>query len=489
MNMQQQAPMTGTRNPLLAGALVLLVAALFSAGFHHWDEHFQILEFAGWKLGLSPASDLPWEFEARLRPALQPAIVVALHRFMALFGTPDPFLLNTLLRLAMAALSWVGAVLLLRGQLRDNPTLQDDRLHNWYSFLAFFLWFFVYHAVRFSSEGLSAALFIIAYATYVHPAKPLRPVHLLGIGLLLGLAFVARYQVGFMIAGLLGWSLFVARHGWQRVVWVAAGALCSVCLGVLLDRWFYGAWTLTLWTYFEQNLLVGKAASFGTEPWWEYFAEVFNRAVPPFSLLFLLPPMLYMAMRRRDPLTWVVLPFLLVHILIGHKEIRFLFPLIAFLPPLVIGGLALVRNKWWPELLERRATRFAAKAFMWVHIPLLLVIMLKPADADAGLYRTLYRNYPQQIKLLHNDEHPYHRVADINFLRRPGLQLVQQVEGEWPSDAQYLWVSRTSEVPPADAGKARLVYSSFPEWITRFNVGGWVDRTDRWYVWELRRSE
>ena len=43
------------------GLLLILVAALRSEGFHHPDEHFQVLEFAGAKLGRTPWSALPWE--------------------------------------------------------------------------------------------------------------------------------------------------------------------------------------------------------------------------------------------------------------------------------------------------------------------------------------------------------------------------------------------------------------------------------------------
>ncbi|MBK5097796.1 MAG: hypothetical protein JJE01_08435 [Gemmatimonadetes bacterium] len=53
------------RNWLLVALVLNLAAAYFSWGFHQFDEHFQILEFANYKLGNSPASDLPWEFSIR----------------------------------------------------------------------------------------------------------------------------------------------------------------------------------------------------------------------------------------------------------------------------------------------------------------------------------------------------------------------------------------------------------------------------------------
>ena len=126
------------------GAAALLCAVVFSEGVHHADEHYQILEFAGWKLGITPADQLPWEFAERMRPALQPAIVVAVHSALAVFGEPDPFMVAMLMRAFAAALSFLAALLLLRGQLRESPALMEKGWLRLYLFLAFFLWFGVY---------------------------------------------------------------------------------------------------------------------------------------------------------------------------------------------------------------------------------------------------------------------------------------------------------------------------------------------------------
>ena len=56
---------------LLVVALVLhLITSVVVINPVHFDEHFQILEFAHARLGLSPVEALPWEFEERIRPTL-----------------------------------------------------------------------------------------------------------------------------------------------------------------------------------------------------------------------------------------------------------------------------------------------------------------------------------------------------------------------------------------------------------------------------------
>jgi len=56
------------RQSLLLLAAVTLVTAWFSITFYFPDEHYQVLEFVSYKLGITRSSDLPWEFSARIRP-------------------------------------------------------------------------------------------------------------------------------------------------------------------------------------------------------------------------------------------------------------------------------------------------------------------------------------------------------------------------------------------------------------------------------------
>jgi GPI mannosyltransferase 3 len=71
-----RACLPGTRvSRLVAAAVVVrILTAWFNGGYFHPDEHWQILEFAWYKLGHEPASILPWEFPAQIRPGLQPWI-------------------------------------------------------------------------------------------------------------------------------------------------------------------------------------------------------------------------------------------------------------------------------------------------------------------------------------------------------------------------------------------------------------------------------
>ena len=95
---------------LLALALIIL-AAWRSLGFYHYDEHFQLLEYAAnVKRGITPTTDVPWEYQNRIRPWFQPAIALATLNLFERLGDRNPFDAAAFLRLLSGLLSWIALV-------------------------------------------------------------------------------------------------------------------------------------------------------------------------------------------------------------------------------------------------------------------------------------------------------------------------------------------------------------------------------------------
>ena len=106
LNMRQKE-----RQAFLLALFLLILTSYFSVGYHHFDEHFQILEFAGLKLDLTTQSELPWEYHSQMRAALQPAIVVGAHAAFRVLGLAEnPFTIAFLLRCTSAILSLVAKI-------------------------------------------------------------------------------------------------------------------------------------------------------------------------------------------------------------------------------------------------------------------------------------------------------------------------------------------------------------------------------------------
>lgn len=296
------------------------VASYYSFGFHHPDEHFQILEFANYWVGLVPdASALPWEFGAQIRPWMQPMLHGIVMKAALWLHAYNPFTLAFLFRLFYAALNIWGMTLLWQ-ELKKRFTLNPL----WFLWISL-LWFLPYIHVRTSSENLSGIFLTFAFVVYLRSQK------YFWTGVLFGFAFVARSQIAL---GLFGFGLFLLvrdRKITRNQLYLFFGFLLPVALGTVLDRIGYGNWVFTPYRYFKVNLVDGVAATFNPYPWYQYFIWI-AQLNPLISLPLFAGFCLYLVKLRRDALGWFCLAFFALHLLITNKEYRFFFPILNFIP-------------------------------------------------------------------------------------------------------------------------------------------------------------
>lgn len=472
----------------LIAAIIFLLTSIFSGGYHHFDEHFQILEFAGLKLGWTEEVNLPWEYDAQIRPALQPFFVYLLYQSTSTIMEVTPFELAFFLRLLSALLSFYSIYLFYR-VIKPQFLLEKHQLY--FLLIAFFLWFGLYNHVRFSSENISGVLFLIGYSQYFLSEKT-DVSKFIFIGLILGFATIIRFHVGFMVFGFALWMGLIKNEKLFRLLYVLTGLMFAFLCGSFIDYWFYGQWTFTAWNYFEQNLILGKAASFGVEPWYYYLREILFNALPPFSLAYLIAPILYFYFRPKDSVTWLLLPFILVHFIVGHKELRFMFVIISFLPVLMVTALEIIENRF-KKNWQKKSVGLFIKGFWITNLILAAVVMIKPADSHIDLYRTIYKNYKNETQLYFIGKNPYKRVENIHFYKRQKLTITEldsiNTLDFFTTDVPTLVATNQSDLVSSLDKRGKQIYSSFPEWIKHFNFNNWMERTNIWYVFEINQSE
>lgn len=150
------------RNRYFLAVFVLIsVAAYFSLGYHHADEHFQILEFAALKLKLTQPADLAWEYHFQMRPAMQPALTVLIYKLVHFFYEENNFITVIILKCLSGLLTFTGIFLLykiFKKELNTNYSLIKILLLS-----SCFAWFFYYCGIRYSSETWSGGFFIIGF--------------------------------------------------------------------------------------------------------------------------------------------------------------------------------------------------------------------------------------------------------------------------------------------------------------------------------------
>lgn len=498
--------------------VVHILSAWFNEGFHQFDEHFQVIEFASYKRGVTPVTALPWEFPARIRPAMQPAIAFAVFEAMDSAGVFQPFRAMFILRLISALFGWATAVIITLYALRWLKQERSQRLLIWLSAL---FWCAPYLHARFSSESWSAMALFLGVITVLYGSES-SPAHqglrrwciMAAGGLLLGFSFEMRFQSAIAVAGFIAWLGAYKRH-WRESMAILGGIACMLGVGAVLDAWLYGAYVFPPWNYVNVNLMQGMAATFGVEPWWWYFTTfALWLAVPPLGIIALIGLGWACCRYWRNPFVWVFVPFVAVHCLIGHKEERFLFPMIFAVPVLlalavegILSNDSSPWQRWAQSALEQRWLRITVIVLNGI---LLAVMTIKPASTQIPIYEYCYDSAARSaapLVVYSLDGSPYQFDNAIKTLPPMEIMFYQPINfrvesvtekelrtalAQAQQTNQSLLFFHKSK-PPSVLSDTNIVEtvvaSSFPTWTRFVNINHWMERSNVWMIYECRLKQ
>lgn len=464
--------------------LCLLCAAFYSTGFHQIDEHFQILEYAGLKLGLTTLDKLPWEFHEKMRPAFQPAIAFITYKVFSFLSSPNPFWVTTALRVLSALLSFWSMVWVF---LAFKKQITSPLLQQWFLWLSFLTWFLFYNHVRFSSENWAGVFFCLG-VSYFFLTTTLKTRKVFFVGIFFGLSFLCRFQAALLILGFFLWLVLIFKASPAKILSLLFGFLVVSLFGILLDHWLYGDWPLTALNYFKQNIVINKVDTFGVNPWWFYIKKLCEDAIPPFSLMIPVSFLAYFFIQPKGALTWALIPFLVVHFLIGHKETRFLFPLIGLVPFIVIYFLQFLETKTLS--FDTPLAKKAMGTYLFLNLFFSLFVILRPAKGNIALYHSLYELYPEPTVLYYRFRDPYFEVNSFHFYSRPTLK-TQKTSSfstipKLTTQRSLLASTLFDRELEAHLNAARI-YATYPDWLYVFHDKGWIRLGNTFFIDEVVR--
>lgn len=494
------------RKLYIIGLLLFVATAYFSEGFYHEDEHFQLLEFARYKTGDIPASELPWEYGEKMRPTFQVSVVYVVFKLTDLMGISDPFIVTTVLRLMVALLSFIALYMFTK---HYKSELTNQSAINWFVTLSLFLWYVPFLSVRFSSEALAAIFLIFSIVQFKNIELRKNPsLSYYLVGLLLGLSFISRYQMGFIVFGFFMWILLINKQSIKNISLTVVGFLFSFGFGIICDYWFYGEWLLSAYNYFYQNLIENKAANYGTSPFWFYSLDTVLFVFPLFGVI-VVPCFIYFFIKYpKHIFTWLLVPFILIHHLIGHKEMRFLFPLFPFLPFIIVSVL---QNIKWIKYF-----RFIKYPFWALNLIFLILMSFKPAYDNVGVFKYLYRKSeampvyfishqtPFRMYLPEIAKQPFRQGVDLNmeYYYKKGfyphaMVNINALDSALNANPQKsLLVARTISYEQTLGNemnlkniKHRVVYQTYHSHFRNFNYFNWMSIEDVgvWTIVEVEK--
>jgi phosphatidylinositol glycan class B len=326
---------------ITAGAAVFVVA--FAArllpvfvfpGINHPDEVFQTVEQAH---RLVFGSGLvPWEFVYGTRSWVLPGALAGLMMLASQF-CDGPSCYMPIIGSVLAALGAASALC---------PFLWGTRFFGTAGgivagiFAA--VWIdSVYFGPRALSDSVAAHILVIGlYATTPGQPEAATWRRAAVAGALLSLAALLRVQLLPAIALTGVWGMFTTFRK-QRLAFIASSLSIGLLYGVI-DALTWGYPFESLWRNVVANLYYGVQAEFGISPWYWYLPAVLECWTGLGAVMSAL--CLIGALRLPQPFVASGL-ILLTCSLIGHKELRFIYP--AILLAVIVSGIGLAQLVLW----------------------------------------------------------------------------------------------------------------------------------------------
>ena len=379
-----------------------MISAFNSTGYYHPDEHYQIIQFAEYKQGLT--KEVSWEYAKKMRSCLQPSLCMYLFSILRKSGIENPFTMALILRLITATLSLLITTIFISAA---SP-LVDKKNRYLFILASYNLWFLPFINVRFSSEtwsGLFAMLAIAALITAVYTDSKSR---LWLVGSLLGVGFLCRFQLIIPCLSVFAWCHFVAKFRLAYIVQMLSAFLVVCIFGVLLDSWFYNENTIAFLNYVQINVFQNAAAFYGEKPWYTLILYILGGGGYCWGIIFIASIFLLTQQNYKSIFVWFTIPFLILHALSPHKEMRFLFPLVNFIPIILILAYQASRNLGLKvNCLTVRIILITLAVFN--SICLITTIFQGPRSGEGEVAKFLYETYQgKKINLITSiDAHPF----------------------------------------------------------------------------------
>ncbi|MBC7659479.1 MAG: hypothetical protein H7249_07195 [Chitinophagaceae bacterium] len=206
--------------------------------------------------------------------------------------------------------------------------------------------------------------------------------------LLLTLGTSFRLQLGVTAVGL---SLVALRRfGWRRtlpplVLGVMIGLLPLMAIDIMTVK----KPLLPAWNYLQYALSnEGDGQIWGTSPWYWYFIQYFTTWFPPLSPFLLVP--LAIGVFSRPVYAFTFVPFLMIHLILAHKEVRYFSPMVPILFLAGFDGWNQLATKKFPFLMRLKSWRKTGRWLLGLSSMVGVIAVLLPLNSSPFIYSKLH---------------------------------------------------------------------------------------------------
>lgn len=456
--------------------IILVIISINSNGYHHPDEHFQIIEFAGLKAGWNIEEYLTWEYDYKIRPTLQVYIALLIIKTALFFHVKNPFFIALILRLLTALFSIIAISFF----VKSSKHKINKNYYYIFILLSFFLWFLPSINVRFSSETWSGLCLLISTALIQMDKK--NKLNYFLIGIFWGLSFEFRFQIALAIVGFLAWLVVINKNKLRDFFYIIAGGLVVVGFCTLLDSLFYGQFVFTPFNYFKTNLIDNPKDLFGTQPWFFYIISILNGPTLIIGASIIISLLITIIFDVKNLILWGIIPFIVIHSIIPHKEVRFLFPLVNFIPIILMNGFQLITEKKINNEYYLSILKSVILAMVIINFGGLVMMMFKPAgNGSINIIQHINKEYDKNELLnvyVFENNNPFiignAKGLKTNFYIPENLQLnyINDVFLQNVGNDKKIVIPKNyySEREILENNNYKIEKSGIPNWVMKMNI-------------------
>uniref|UniRef100_A0A6M2EBU7 Mannosyltransferase n=1 Tax=Populus davidiana TaxID=266767 RepID=A0A6M2EBU7_9ROSI len=343
------------------------------------DEHWQALEVA--HRIVFGYGHLTWEWRKGIRSYFHPLVFAVLYKVLALFGLDTPWFMAHAPRLLQALFSAVGDLYF----YRLSNAIFGNFVAKWALFSQLANWFMFFCFNRTLSNSLETVLTLVGL--YYWPCMRASPSKVPLVLRKWGLAIAAlacairpTSAITWVYVGLLELAVTRDRLKFLVLEVVPIGALV-LGLSCLLDRLMYGSWVIVPLNFLKFNFLSSGGDYYGTHKWHWYFSQGFTVMLFTFLPFSIAGSIKSKCWKLSGLIAWV----LIVYSIQGHKEFRFVLPMLPI--ALMFSGYSLsvmaksdsdTRRKGSPNSHMKRPSKvgFAIFVLLATNIPMALYMSL-----------------------------------------------------------------------------------------------------------------
>ncbi|KAF5789457.1 putative hexosyltransferase [Helianthus annuus] len=353
--------------------------SLFVQTYFNPDEHWQALEVAH-RITFG-YGHLTWEWTKGIRSYLHPMLFAVLYKVLSVLHLDTPLFMIKAPRLLQSVLSAFGDLYM----FKLSHVLYGGHVAMWALFAQLTNWFMFYCITRTLSNSLETVLTVLSL--YYWPClrvnssnSPEASRTWALVTAAIACAIRPTSAIIWIYVGLM--ELIVSRDR-LKFIFLQVLPIGSIVLGLtfLLDRLMYGSWVFVPLNFLKFNFLSSGGDYYGTHPWHWYFTQGFIVMIFTF-----LPFMAVGVVQSKQwKLSGLILWVIGLYSILGHKEFRFVLPVLPI--ALSFSGYSLAMlSRQYSSNKKNKYTRTRTKSSWKIQAA---VIFLVVTNLPMALYMSM----------------------------------------------------------------------------------------------------